>query len=65
MEARVHEAVPLRVGWLQDGLSQTQFISAGIGASNESMGFNYGVRLSPWATDGVEYMHRMSLRISM
>ena len=65
MEARVHETVPVRVGWQQDGPSQTQFVSLGIGASNESMGFNYGVRLNPWSTDGAESMHRMSLRISM
>ncbi len=64
-EIYIQDMVPVRVGWTQDGVSQVQHVTAGVGAVNESMGFNYAVLLDPWSSDDVAHEHRVSLRISM
>jgi hypothetical protein len=64
-EVRIQDVVPVRLGWTQNGLTSEQFLTGGIGASNEVMEFAYGVQLDLWTNDEVAHLHRLALRISM
>lgn len=64
-EIRAHEAVPMRIGWTQSGVTQQQLLTIGIGASNSAMGFDYASLLDVWSKGELMHSHRLALRISM
>lgn len=64
-EFRVADVVPVRAGWVSDGLTGQKLITAGIGASNESFALNYSVQLDLNQEESVGHWHGVSLRISM
>jgi hypothetical protein len=63
-EIRIQDVVPVRLGWTQNGLTNQQFLSAGIGAANEVMEFAYGVQLDLWTDDELSHLHQFAVRIS-
>ena len=66
MEYRVGEVVPVRLGWMNDGVTGQGYATAGLGVSNETAGLNYGGRLEvgEGAGDSPGHWHGLSLRAS-
>lgn len=65
MEFRVQGLIPLRVGWKNDGVTESQSVTAGIGASNEDIAFNYGGAFELDADGEPNHWHGLHLRISI
>jgi hypothetical protein len=64
-EFRVADVVPIRAGWLSNGVTGQKLVTAGIGASNESFALNYSVQLDLDQEETIGHWHGVSLRISM
>ncbi|MGB0640880.1 MAG: hypothetical protein ACPGTU_16185 [Myxococcota bacterium] len=65
MEFRVQGLIPLRVGWKNDGVTDAQAVTAGIGASNEDIAFNYGAALELNPDGEPNHWHGLHLRVSI
>jgi len=63
-EAWVHDMVPIRLGWTQDGIDQRKLLTAGLGVANDSFDVSYGC-VGLWSSDGGSTLHRMSVRMAM
>ena len=63
-EAWLHEMVPIRVGWTQNGISQRQLLTTGIGVASESFDLSYAC-VGLWSSDQGSTLHRMSIRLAM
>ena len=63
-EIRIQDAVPVRLGWTHNGLSNEKFVTAGIGAANEVMEFAYSVQMDMWTSEELNHQHRLAVRIS-
>ena len=64
-EFRVADLVPIRMGWTLNGVTGQKLLTSGIGASNESFGFNYSVQLDLDNEAAIGHWHGLALRISM
>ena len=63
-EVWVHDMVPMRVGWTQDGVSQRQLLTAGVGVASESFDVSYACA-GLWSSDEGNVLHRISVRLAM
>jgi len=64
-EIRAADLVPIRVGWTRNGVTGQKLLTGGIGAANESFGFNYSVQLDLDHEEAIAHWHGIGLRISM
>jgi len=64
-EARIADVVPVRAGWMRNGVTQTRWLTAGMGVENESVGLSYGLQLDLWTDEVSTHRHAIMLRVSM
>jgi hypothetical protein len=64
-EYRIQGIVPVRAGWKYDGLSEIHAVTAGIGAANEDISFNYGATIELGADGEPKHWHGAHLRVSI
>ena len=65
-EARIADVVPIRAGWMRNGVTDARWLTGGIGVENESVGLSYGLQLDLWTDDEVAtHRHALMLRVSM
>ena len=66
-EYRIQALVPVRAGWSHDGITSANSVTAGIGAANEAVSFNYGATLELGSEgETLSHMsHGVHLRVSI
>lgn len=63
-EVWLNEMVPARIGWTQNGVTQRQQLTAGLGIASDAMDFSYACG-GLWSSDSGPTLHQLSLRLSM
>jgi len=63
-EMWLHEMVPTRVGWTQDGITQRQQVTLGLGVASDAMDFSYACG-GLWSSDSGPTLHQLAIRLSM
>mgnify|MGYP001189819312 CR=1 FL=1 len=64
-EYRIQGIVPVRIGWKFDGVAENHVATAGIGAANEDVSFNYGATMELGAEGEAQHWHGAHLRVSI
>ena len=64
-ELRLVHEMPIRVGWLSDGVDGAQWVTGGIGVENDAVGLSYALQMDLWTTETVVHKHGVMLRVSM